>query len=121
MVSGRASFEGVRPGRWLVLGLLLLAAAAYAQPVLNLDAAEKLATGTVTYVLAVIACVEAGVVVYLFLELRKESRGRLEDSVRSSENAMRIQGESVKLSIKALDSMDVVEKVVERAYPSQRG
>lgn len=121
VVSGLAQrLGGARaPGRWLVVIALVVAGSAFAQ--VDLGAADKLASGTVAYVLAVAAVVEAAVVAFLFRELRRESTGRLEDLARAYESAMRLQESGVKLSLQALEAVSVVERVVERIPTSQRG
>lgn len=115
------SGEGSAPGRWLgavtvgglllVLAIATLATPAHAQEITTPD---KLANGTVAYVLAVACCGLAAVAIYLFRELRNETAARMADLVRSYESAMRLQEAGVKLSIQALEAVEVVERVVER-------
>lgn len=119
MLSGLAQIlgGGSAPGRWMGLLVLTLAGSALAQ--VDLGMAEKLASGTAAYVLAVVSVVEAMAVLYLFRELRKESTGRLEDLARVYDSAMRLQESGVKLSVQALSSIEVVERVVERRLPRE--
>ena len=108
---------GAAPARWLLVVAvlaLLLSAPAFAQ---ELTTPDKLANGTVTYVLSVACCALAVCVVYLFRELRKESAARIEDLARSNELALKLQESAVKLSIEALEAVEVVERVVDR-FPS---
>jgi hypothetical protein len=74
----------------------------------------KVQDGFATAPLATIAFLEAVAIVLLFRELRKETQGRLEDLARSYEAAMKLQESGVKLSIQALEAVEVVERVVER-------
>ena len=94
----------------LVLSLALMALPAHAQ---TLDP-SKVQDGFATAPLATIAFLEAVAIVLLFRELRKETQGRLEDLARSYEAAMKLQESGVKLSIQALEAVEVVERVVER-------
>lgn len=105
------------PGRWLLVIALAFAGTAFAQ--VDIDMADKLASGTAAYVLAVVAVVEATAVLYLFRELRRESTGRLEDLARVYDSAMRLQEGGVKLSVQALSAIEVVERVVERRLPRE--
>lgn len=102
---------GGAPGRWLlVLVFALVGTAAWAQTV----DPGKIQDGFVTAPLATIAFVELLFIVYLFRELRKENAGRLEDLSRAYESAMKLQESGVKLSIQALQAVEVVERVVDR-------
>jgi len=101
--------------RFALFIVLLVAAQAWAQ----VDAG-KIQDGFVTAPLATIAFVELCFIVYLFRELRKENTGRLEDLARAYESAMKLQESGVKLSIQALEAVEVVERVVDRLPTPKR-
>lgn len=106
----RAGWRNVVGLVLIVLGVLFLSMPAHAQ---TLDPG-KVQDGFATAPLATIAFLEAVAIVLLFRELRKETQGRLEDLARSYEAAMKLQESGVKLSIQALEAVEVVERVVER-------
>lgn len=73
---------------------------------MDLGVADKLANGTVAYVLAVVCVVLAGVVGYLFVALQKSQAARQAETVE-------ILTAVVTLNVKMNEGLDVLEDAVE--------
>lgn len=97
----------------LVLSIALMSWPAHAQ---GLDPAAVQA-GFERNALATIAGVELLAIAYLFWSLQKAQEARFADLTRSYEAAMKLQESGVKLSIQALEAVEVVEHLVERMPP----
>lgn len=99
-----------------VVVLLLVALFATAARAQGLDPAAVQA-GFERNALATIAAVELLAIAYLFWSLQKSQEARFADLTRSYEAAMKLQESGVKLSIQALEAVEVVEHIVERMPP----
>lgn len=105
--------------RRLALLLVLLAApAAFAQ--LETLTPDKLAGGTVGYVLAVVVFVEAVVIAYLFKIYLDETRGRREDAARHSAETLETLTGVVTVNLKMGEGLEVLDRAVDTILQEKR-
>lgn len=104
--------------------LLLLAVAVFATPAhaqqLDAGVTDKLATGTVQAVLAVIVVALAGVCFYLFRAWREEVQGRREDANVHHAETVGMLTSVVKLNEKMNDGFDVLEDAIDQVLKEER-
>lgn len=100
----------------IVLVLLVLVLFAWPALAQSLDPAAVQA-GFERNALATIAGAELLAIGYLFWSLQKAHEARFADLSRAYEAAMKLQESGVKLSIQALEAVEVVEHIVERMPP----
>lgn len=85
---------------------LIAAAMALVLGQVDLDVADKLANGTVTYVLAVVAVVEAAIIVYLFKSLQALQAERHAETIE-------VLTAVVTLNSKMTEGQDVLKDAIE--------
>ncbi len=73
---------------------------------MDLGVADKLANGTVAYVLAVVAVVEAAIVIYLFKALQDIQRERHAETIE-------VLTSVVTLNVKMTEGQDVLKDAIE--------